>query len=415
MKNKIVTVIMGQNCEQYIKMCLDSVKGSDAIVYCDGGSKDKSMEIAKFHGAIPLPHRYDQKDLGMNGKQRNFYLGFVKTEYSDYWCLALDADEIVEDFSSIRTFINNTPEGVYSIKMRHLIGDLTHEDATVPVHSALNRLFKISCADSYPEEEHPVLTPKSNSQVAATNCTTVWHLAYVPQIWDFKKKYLNHLKKSEMHTPQFLKQWYWGHLFGYYPKTQFDPAELPKQLLDELEIDKDELYFRSRGLEHKHWIDAAHWKEFFKCKDAVEFGCGLGPRVVALNNMGVECEGFEISEFAVNNRLHKKIQRGDITVEGWGGKSRDLSIAYDLLEHIDYEDLNEAITKVINHAKRNILISVPVIGDPNLENDPTHKIRESKEWWIKQFTDKKCKLIKTPDHFLFKDQVLIFKVPDVEK
>jgi len=45
--DKIVVVVMGQNCEKFIGMCLDSVKESDAIVYCDGGSTDNTLEYVK--------------------------------------------------------------------------------------------------------------------------------------------------------------------------------------------------------------------------------------------------------------------------------------------------------------------------------------------------------------------------------
>jgi len=59
--------------------------------------------------------------------------------------------------------------------------------------------------------------------------------------------------------------------------------------------------------------------------------------------------------------------------------------------------------------KKYILISVPFKGNPNLEADPTHIIKEDRDWWIKQFTDKGMKLIETPNNFLYKHQILIFK------
>ena len=43
--NKLVVVIMGENCERFIGMCLESVKDADVIVYCDGGSADKTLSI----------------------------------------------------------------------------------------------------------------------------------------------------------------------------------------------------------------------------------------------------------------------------------------------------------------------------------------------------------------------------------
>lgn len=42
--NKLIVVIMGQNCEKFISMCLESVKTADKIIYCDGGSTDDTMD-----------------------------------------------------------------------------------------------------------------------------------------------------------------------------------------------------------------------------------------------------------------------------------------------------------------------------------------------------------------------------------
>ncbi len=42
--NKLNVCIMGQDCEKYLPMCLESVKDADNIVYVDGGSKYDSDE-----------------------------------------------------------------------------------------------------------------------------------------------------------------------------------------------------------------------------------------------------------------------------------------------------------------------------------------------------------------------------------
>ena len=81
--------------------------------------------------------------------------------------------------------------------------------------------------------------------------------------------------------------------------------------------------------------------------------------------------------------------------------------------HLDdkrYEDLDKVIDLISDegNAKR-ILISVPVLGDPNLELDPTHKIKETREWWVKKFTDKKLKEVEVPSHFQFREQLMIFE------
>jgi len=415
---KLVAVIMGQNCERFVGMALESVKEADAIVYCDGGSVDKTREIfdsfsKKQPGKLRWIHNeFDQEDKEMNGKQRNFYLDYIKKEFPDWWCLAIDADEVVEDIDKIKKFIQ-IRQGVWSVKMRHLIGDLGHEDSTVAEHLVLNRLFKIEDADHYPKVEHPVLQPKEDRIIGSTKCTTIWHLAYIPNMWEIKRRYENHLKKSNIHTPEYLKQWYYAHLFGVYPKKQINPEEIPSIILKDFDIDKDEIYFKNRILEIKHFIDAIHWKEFFNLKDKsiIEIGCGRGPRVFAMNHIGLMCKGLEISEYAVkNSMMPQAIRQGDITKEEIDENSFDLVILYDVLEHVEPEKIGDVIKKIIKISKKYILISVPVIGDPNLDADPTHKVKESRHWWINQFTSRGCKHLKTPSHFLFSNQVYIFEV-----
>jgi len=241
-----------------------------------------------------------------------------------------------------------------------------------------------------------------------TDCTTLWHLAYTQGIFDIKKKYENHLKKSNMHTPDYLKNWSYAHLFGKYPKTEVKLTDIPEVILKNFNIDKDEFYFKDRLIEVKHFIDSSHWKGFFNPKTAIEFGCGLGPRVLAMNLMGIDTEGIELSKFAVGHSyIPDKIKQGNVLNKL--DKQYDLVIAYDLLEHIDYKDLDKAIENIINSSNQYILISVPVIGDPNLELDKTHKIKENKEWWIKKFLDKGLTQMQVPEYFLFKEQLMIFK------
>lgn len=415
MAKKLVVCIMGQDCERFIDMCLESVKDADAIVFCDGGTemKEPFFELSEklgFH-ADYIQNDYDQEDKAMNGKQRNFYLKYLKKNYPDYWALCLDADEVVDDLSKIKSYIqkySGEKAPVHNIHMRHLIGDLGHEDAIQPRHYVLNRLFKISGVKGYPEVEHPVLQPKNDEPPFFCDDTTIWHLAYIPNLWEIKKRYDNHLKKSNIHTPEYLKEWYWKHLFGTYPRSDFDPVQLPRIILNKFGIDKDELYFLNRNLETKHFIDAIHWRDFFKCKTAMEFGCGKGPRVFAMNNVGIIANGLELSQHAVANKMHKNIIRGDIT-KNFTINPVDLVIAYDLLEHIPYKKLDHSIDNLIKSTKKHIMISVPTIGDPNLEADPTHIIKETKDWWIDKFLEKGLNQIITPEHFLYGDQVMIFK------
>ena len=406
-ENKLVIVVMGQNVEKYIKMCLDSVKDTDKILFCDGGSTDRTLDIIKRYPEVELiVNKYDQDDLGMNGKQRNFYLNYLKKVCPNWWALCLDADEVVEDLDKIKELINKSPEAIYSIKMRHLIGDLSHEDATQEKHYVLNRLFKVSCVEEYPEVEHPVLQAKKGVKVLGTDCTTIWHLAYVPNMWAIKKRYDNHVKKSNMHTPEYLKGWYYSHLFGTFPTKQFNPAELPVQLLKNFGIEKDELYFANRGIEVKHSMMVKQWAAYFRPKSILDLGCGRGPYLFYWSWLVENCLGIELSEWAVKNSFApSKIRQGDIsqlTIDSY-----DLVTAIDVLEHLDDDELDSTL-KMMAKTGNKFLFSIPFApNDPNLYNDSTHKQFRTRDEWIKLIESHNIKISNPPESWLFAPQLLI--------
>jgi hypothetical protein len=263
-KQKLIVITMGQNCEKFLQMNMDSIKGADKIIYCDGGSHDSSVCIAKNAGADVIVNRWDKNDKAMNGKQRNFYLEFIKGNYPNDWCLVLDADELVEDLSKIKEFINDKERqpGIYNIKMRHLIDGLGWEDATRPVHVVPGRLFQIKEAGYYPEHSHPILTGELKG---ACLDTTIWHLGncaidYLDYVYN---RFKQHMNDSLIHTSEFLEWWKEAHILNYYPRKRVNPYELPKQLLKRYDINPDKYYFQDRGLETKHFIDVYNYKIYF--------------------------------------------------------------------------------------------------------------------------------------------------------
>jgi len=412
----LIVTVMGDNGSKFIDMCFNSIIEADKIIFCWGKEDNKTLEkFNEWKNKYPekfvlIQNSYNQEDKKMNGRQRNFYLDYLKNNYPDDWNLSLDLDEVVENLNEVKRFINQAEPGVYSPKMRHLIGDLSHEDVTQEIHFVLNRLFKISEADKYPEQEHPILLQKGEQKPVGVNALVIWHLAYINGMFDIKKKYDNHMKKSQIHSKEFLRGWYFNHLFGMYPKKRFNIGELPNSILKEFGLPKDEIYFIGRGnMETKHYQDAINWKEFFNPKNAIIFGCGLGPRVYTLNKIGVNTIGIELSEYAVKQRLHENVKQGDLTKKFIIPDTADLVVAFDVLEHLKYEDLDKAIDNLIKSSKKSILISVPVIGNPALYIDTTHIIKESEEWWLEQFTKKGLKRIQTPNNFLYKEQVYIFE------
>mgnify|MGYP003132658378 FL=1 len=413
----MIGFVIGQNCENTIELSIDSLKGCDKIYFLDGGSTDTTLELIKDKEVEVLHNTWDNSIEGMPGIQKSFMLKHLLKNHKDEWCIYLDADEMLDDYNKLEKWINKYGDvlkfPILNVKMRHLIGDLVHEDAMHPEHLVPTRLFKIKHGLEYPEGEHVVMNYDKQIPEQGYCCrdVTIWHLAYCGNIWDIKKRYDNQINRrgNASHPESFLNQWRNAHLFGGYPKKQFNPVELPDLLLNKFDIEKDELYFANRNLETKHFLDAISWRDFFKCKTAYEFGCGKGPRVYAMNQIGIDAQGLELSEHAVKNSYDDNVKYGDILKEGCDVGEYDLSLAYDVLEHLKYEDLDAAIDNIIKASKKYILISVPVIGDPNLENDPTHIIKETMGWWIEQFTNKNCRLVPTPEQFLFKEQVMVFE------
>jgi hypothetical protein len=414
---QLITCVMGDNCSNFLDMCFSSVLNSEKIVFCWGEEDNKTMEKYK-EWKLKYPNKfelislkYNKEDKRQNGITRNFYLNYLKTNYPNDWVLCLDADEVVEDYDKLRNFVNNAPEGVYSVSMRHFIGDLGHEDATNKEHYVLNRLFKISEADKYPEVEHPVLIPKDLNKQYQTKATTIWHLSYIPNLFEFKKKYENHLAKSNMHTPAYLMNWYYSHLFGTYPKSQVNPIDIPETILNHFGVDKDLFYFQNRQLEIKHFIMSRQWLngfyEYVECpRDykprVLDLGCGFGVYGFPIKDE-VNYKGIELSKYACQtNPYQMNIQQGNILDHEANGE--DIILMIDVLEHLTEQELDKVL---INFKNPNTyyIVSIPFEGDENLYKDKTHKIFKNKEWWLKKLGE--IMEIKQTPNWLFSNQIIV--------
>ncbi len=106
MSQKVSVLIIGQNCERFLKRCLDSLIKFDEVVFIDGGSSDRTVEIAKSYKNVSL---YVNSWPGFI-EQRNFSL----TKATHDWCFMIDADEMVEEdtVEEIYKIVNNNPDKV---------------------------------------------------------------------------------------------------------------------------------------------------------------------------------------------------------------------------------------------------------------------------------------------------------------
>ena len=429
----IVCYLMG-NCEKNMDMSLNSVKdvADEIVVVYDTSSKDntkKKLDEWKKELGDKLiilereyQHGYEFKNA--NSDARSFYLKHLQEHNDGDYVLVLDADEVADDnLNKLKKMIMDLPktqQHIISPKMIHLIQDLAHEDYTNEKHYVLNRLFRINDSLCYPNGEHPVLqTTNKDTIVSQYDDCVIYHMAYVYPLYFIKERYLNHLNKSEIHNKDFLDSWYYAHITGSYPKRNFDITKLPSHIKKEFMIDDDYFYFGSRKqMELKHIVDAYTWKDFFELQghNILNCGDGMGHRTKACQDVGITGFGFDISEWAVKNTPYKDIY---LTVNSITTKPKDeecgsfrLVTAYDLLEHLTKDEIKVALQNMHNWTNKYILISVPVIGDPNLLADDDHKTFENMDWWKQQVTDANFTILPTPDNFIYRHQLIIAEKND---
>ena len=405
---KLIGFVIGQDNEQLLKLALESLKGCYRIFYLDGGSTDNSLEIAKKLANEVLENKWDKNKNGMAGIQKNIMLDYLKKYHLGEWCIYIDSDEILDDngVRNLRDFIEKGDKNAYSMRMRHLIYNLTYEDATREVHQTPVRLFKITEKLNHSEVEHCILEGYEKD-VGFCNIL-LWHLAYCGSIWEVRRRYYGQKNRIGIgsHTLDFLKFWRNSHLFGSYPVKQFKPEELPSLLLKEFDMDKDEIYFANRGIEIKHPMMVKQWYDYFKPKSVLVLGCGKGPYLYFWEWFVEKCYGMEISEYAIKNKFCKAYIYHDNVGNREFYPQVDLITAVDILEHLSDEDLDKTLKNIFINGKQ-FLFSIPFIGDPNLEADLTHIQKKTREEWITLIESYGIKIKPTPEDWMFKEQILV--------
>ena len=415
--DKLIVVIMGPGKKEFLNLCLDSVKKADKILYWSSNLPNKiEFDNLNTNKLELFDNKWDESDKATNAKARNLYLKHLKKNYPDDWALVLDEDELLDanGLKTIKKFIKERDPGVYHVKMRHFIGDIGHEDSTQAVHVVPGRLFKISNAIKYPEHSHPVL--EGNLGGACLE-TCIWHLGHLPiEYMDYiLRRYKQHKNDSKIHTPAFLKQWKFSHLMGMYPTRQINPVELPRILLDRFEIDPDEFYFANRGVEVKHFIMTKQWNLYFKNKNVLDCGCGKGPYLLAWKFYDIDTYGFDKSSYAIKHSFLKSsnLWISDILSEPIS-QQFDLVTVLDILEHLQYDDLDIALKNIHRMTNKDVLFSIPFLGDRNLDMDETHIIKEDKEWWLDKLSDY-FTIKETPLDWQFRQQLVIGEKKEVQK
>jgi len=106
-------LVLTKDEERDLPACLTSVSWCDDIHVLDSYSGDRTIDIAREHGAYVTQHRFDGY-----ASQRNF--GLRELPFRHPWVLMLDADERVppELVEQLRRFAQHAPDSVAAGRIR---------------------------------------------------------------------------------------------------------------------------------------------------------------------------------------------------------------------------------------------------------------------------------------------------------
>jgi len=147
---KVTAAVIARDEERHIAACLETMAWADERLVLDGGSRDRTVELARGAGA-----RVEQRPFDDFPRQRNAALALAENE----WVLFVDADERVtpELASEVRETVARPEHDGYCIpRFNHIFGKVirhtgwypdyqmrlldrrhAHYDEAVPVHEVV--------------------------------------------------------------------------------------------------------------------------------------------------------------------------------------------------------------------------------------------------------------------------------------
>lgn len=370
---KLNIALIGGNCGHHMDICFNAIPDevNKIIFVCDTTSKDDTLQKAeewkkKWGDRFVLIKRdYEHDSPYGNGRARNVYLQYLQEHHDKEWCLVLDPDEILSDnclrmLSDTTTYFEHLDKGIrkelntgksinipasqryeydhfMNVRMEHFIRDLRHVDRTLQKHYAPYRMFMVSKRLTYPEVEHPVLTTKkefSNTKYLECNYDAIilWHLAYASYPFDVLRRYKSNMKKSNIHSEEFLKTWLHTHAFGYYPVEEIDINMLPTQLKKEFMVSEN--IHVSNPVNSHYELTMEEFYVFFKTiKDKIsgnkmlDVGCRDSYHKKHFKKLGLSWKGIDLKPDT------QEVDVGDMNKLPYDNESFDLIFCCHSLEH----------------------------------------------------------------------------------
>ena len=115
----------------------------------------------------------------------------------------------------------------------------------------------------------------------------------------------------------------------------------------------------------------------------LDVGCAFGYMVRRLRERGLDAWGTDISSYAISQapaETRPYLIQGPAHQLWWEHETSDYLVSFGMLEHIP-EDLLVPTLKEFGRIAKQGLLSITMRGDPEAEQDPTHKrLRSYQEW-----------------------------------
>ncbi|MBK7410260.1 MAG: glycosyltransferase family 2 protein [Saprospirales bacterium] len=152
-------IILTKNEEQHLPRLLESLQGLECPLFVlDSGSTDRTLEIARAHGATTLEHPFEN-----HPKQWHYALSHF--EIATPWTLGLDADQIVlpELYEKLKNFrdedIPADVNGIYLNRKNYFKGRWLKHGGYFPKY--LLKLFRtgIGYSDLHENMDHRFIVP----------------------------------------------------------------------------------------------------------------------------------------------------------------------------------------------------------------------------------------------------------------